>query len=131
MKNHQKYIDLALKIADANENFRTKHAAIIVIRNRIISVGVNNLKSDPLQARYGKNHHSIWIHAEISAIKNAMKIVHVDELKRATLYIVRMRKDGIIGMAKPCDGCQRAIVAFEIRNVVYTNDVSGYTIEGY
>lgn len=128
---HAKFLDIALKIAEANDNFRTKHAAIIVIRNRIISVGVNNLKSDPLQAKYGKNNHAIWIHAEIHAIKNALKVVRVDELKKSCMYVVRYRKDGVTGLAKPCSGCERAIIAFGIKEVIYTNDELGFTVKNY
>lgn len=128
---HAKFVDIALKIAEANDNFRTKHAAIIVIRNRIVAVGVNNLKSDPLQAKYGKNKHAIWIHAEIHAIKNALKVVRVDELKKSCMYVVRYRKDGMIGLAKPCSGCERAIIAFGIKEVIYTNNEMGFTVKNY
>lgn len=129
MKNHQKYVEIALKIAQANDNFRIKHSAIIVYRNRIVGVGINSMKSDPLQARYSKNCHAIWIHAEIAAIKNALKVVTVDQLRKATIYIARYREDfATQGLSKPCIGCQRAIVAFGIGQIVYTCDSIGFEI---
>lgn len=64
------------------------------------------------------------MHAEIHAIKNALRHISVDELKRATLLVLRTREDTPSGwgMAKPCEGCMRAIAEFGIKSVKYTND---------
>ena len=81
------------------------------------------MKSDPFQARYAKNSECIYLHAEIHAIKNALKHVSVNELSKASLYVLRVRKeDGMWAMSKPCSGCMRAIAEFGIRNVFYTDD---------
>lgn len=102
-----------------------KIAAAIVYKGSIVSIGVNSYKSDPLQAKYSKNHHAIYLHAEIAAIKKAKKVLTTDELARASLYIVRRKThNGLLcdGLAKPCAGCQRAIDTYKISKVYYTND---------
>ncbi len=102
-------------------------SAAIVYKNRVISTGVNSLKSHPFQKKYGRNVESIYLHAEISAIKSALRCLDVDDLSDVDLYVCRMKRDGQNtdfqhGLAKPCDGCQRAIADFGIRNVYYTTN---------
>lgn len=100
-------------------------AASVVRKGEVISIGTNSYKSDPLQAKFSKNEHAIYLHAEISAIKKALKKVGVSDLKDCSLYVVRRKhKDGIMcdAMAKPCLGCQKAIESFGICNVFYTKD---------
>jgi deoxycytidylate deaminase len=104
-------------------------AALIAVRDKIIRYGVNKNKSHPFAAKYGKNEQSIYLHAETDAILNALKYFdHPDELQKATIYIARAKKVSthdhsmMMGMAKPCLGCQRALATFGICDVVYTTD---------
>ena len=100
-----------------------KIAAAIVYKGDIISIGVNRLKSDPLQARFAKNEHAIFLHAEIDAIKKALKRLSAFEMKKTELYIVRRRKlngEAVSGCSKPCCGCQRAIETYGIQKVIYS-----------
>jgi tRNA(Arg) A34 adenosine deaminase TadA len=114
------------KIAeDASPISAARIAAAIVYKGEILSIGVNSYKSDPLQAKFSKNEHAIYLHAEIAAIKKALKRVSRDDLKKCTLYIVRRKKhNGIMcnGLAKPCAGCQRAIDTYQIPCVFYTKE---------
>lgn len=116
------------KIAETNEGSNIKFAAALVLSNKIVSIGFNRMKSHPLQARFSKNDKAIFLHAEIHAIKNALKDYHVKELSKMDLYITRVKKPRshhdkfVWGLAKPCCGCERAIVEFGIRRVIYTTD---------
>jgi tRNA(Arg) A34 adenosine deaminase TadA len=88
-------------------------------------------KTSSFQLRFGRNKESIFPHAEIVAIKNAIKTIHVNDLSNCYLYVCRMKYDGthkhnlIDGMAKPCAGCMRAINTFGIKGVIYTTG-NGY-----
>lgn len=98
-------------------------AAAIVYRGDIISIGYNSMKSDPLQARFSKNEHAIYLHAEIAAIKKALKILSLEEMRKSELHIVRRKlQNGVFsdGLAKPCAGCERAIETYGINKVYYT-----------
>lgn len=119
-------LDILERVADTADHERYFLAAAIVIKNRIISFGTNRMKTDPFQAKYGKNKDCIYMHAEIHAIKNALRHIKVDGLRKADLYVLRVRNgDGARGLSKPCEGCQRAIAEFGIRNVIYTTDDGG------
>jgi tRNA(Arg) A34 adenosine deaminase TadA len=122
--------NILLKAAEAQVPVRRfKHTAAVIHKNRIISIGMNSLKSNPFQLKYGRNNESIYLHAEVAAIKNALKRVRADFLKRCTLISVRRRPDGSIGISKPCAGCERCIAEFGIKNVFWTNEHG--LIEGY
>ncbi len=104
-------------------------ASAIVYKREIISLGICQMKSHPLQKEYGSNSKAIFLHSEIDAIKNAINSGYKD-FEQSTLYIVRQKiveKNWCCGLAAPCKGCQRAIAAFNIKNIVYTTD-EGYEI---
>lgn len=130
---HIKMINLLSKVAaDIVEPVGSARiASCITFRNEVISFGINELKSHPFQAKWGKNKDSVYLHAEISAIKNALKIISPDDLTRSSLYICRVKffdntkKKMIFGLAKPCCGCFRCITTFNLRSVIYTLDNEG------
>jgi len=142
MPSEEKYLSYLEKVAEAlparahrrkRDVLRTRIASCVVIKNEIVSIGVNQLKSHPFQAKFSRNEDSIYLQAETDAIKNALKIVDVEDLERATLYVCRVKgtdaskKQFIRGMCCPCNGCKRAIAAFNIRKVVYTCDDGSYS----
>lgn len=120
-----------VKIAEANPSENAKVAAAIVFRNKIVSIGINSRKTHPMQARFGKNADSIHLHAEISAIRNALRECDAEELSKMEMYVVRVKKPRPFakkfewGLAKPCIGCQRAIEEFGLKRVIYTTNENG------
>ena len=132
---HTKIINVLSKIAaDISPIKSARLSACVVYRNDIISFGVNERKSHPFQAKYGKNGDAVFLHAETSAIKNALKYISVDELTKCSLYICRVKfhdctKEKLIfGTAKPCPGCFRCIHTFNLKNVYYTLDNQEYAV---
>jgi deoxycytidylate deaminase len=126
MSKHSKILDQLRLIAEDVEPVKTARiAAAIAIGGEIIGLGINQKKTHPLQAKFTRHTAAIYQHAEISAIHNALKRVKADALAKATLYVVRRRKNTETkhwedGMACPCSGCQKAIKYFDIKKVVYT-----------
>ena len=104
-------------------------ASSIVLKNSVLSFGFNQRKTHPFQAKFGKNIDSIYLHAEVDAIKNALKSYSLEDLKNSVLYVARSKtinKLQVLGLAKPCEGCMRAIANFNIKNVIYSTD-AGYS----
>lgn len=125
MNRHTKRLNELQTIAMGVQDFPYhRHAAAIYIGNRLVSVGMNQRKTHPLQAKFGKNSDAIFLHAEISAIVNALKVVSPDELQNATLYVAKYSPSGKT-MSKPCKGCQRAIGYFGFKDVHWTEDLTG------
>lgn len=131
-KKHDKIMNILSASAYAIEPVASARiAACIVLKNKIISFGYCQKKTHPLQKKYGKNNECVYLHAEIDAIRNALNFYDISDLKKATLYVCRVKSDSknhkkmVLGLAKPCCGCQRAIANFELKNVIYSTE------EGY
>jgi deoxycytidylate deaminase len=117
---------------------RFKLSAALVIKRDIISIGNNMMRSHPVQKQYGKNNQAIYLHAEINAICNALNHINKDALKKATLYVYRVKKNAKVsntawvdGLACPCEGCTAAIHAFGINRVVHSTDTDNTYREIY
>jgi len=107
---------------------RAKMAAAVVLKGKVISTGRNQYKTHPIATEYGKNRDAIFLHAETHAIVNSLNHLDKDDLRKATLYIYRVKRPDntkssyVNGLAKPCKGCMRAIAEFDFKRVVYTTD---------
>ena len=118
--------DEIFKLAQSVEPVRgARIAAAVVRRGKVISYGYNHKKSHPFQTRFCKNRHAVFFHAEVHAIKNALKSVDVEDLSKCELYIVRAKRNStnrkwITGMSKPCSGCKKCIDLFDLKSVYYS-----------
>ena len=123
-----KIFDETFKLAQAVEPVRgARIAAAVVRRGKVISYGYNHKKSHPFQNRFCKNRHAVFFHAEVHAIKNALKSVDVEDLSKCELYIVRAKRDRdnkkwITGLSKPCSGCQKCIDSFGLKDIYYSKE---------
>jgi deoxycytidylate deaminase len=104
---------------------RFRLAAGVWHKNNLVGLGVNSYKTSPFQAKYGRHEHCIHLHAEVAAIKNAVR-QQQDLSRNCTLIVVRVKKENTrsnifkLALAKPCDGCYRCIVEFGIDNIYYS-----------
>lgn len=101
-------------------------AAAVFYKGKVVSIGVNQHKTHPFAAKYCRHPEAIFLHAEVDAINKAKKKLTEQELKKATLVIVRVKQDvnkkTEFGIAKPCNGCEKCIEAHGIKNVIYTDN---------
>jgi len=109
--------------------------AAVAIRGNIISFGNNSLRSHPFQHKFGKNNDSLFWHAETHAIYNFLKRRVPQDLAKSTLYVLRIKrpsetsKNWVLGMSRPCKGCQKCIMDFGIPRVIYTTDHQTFVCE--
>ena len=98
-------------------------AAAVTYKNKIVGIGVNSLKTHPLQARYADNPYRIHLHAEVAAVVNARRRVDLEQFGDCVLWVARVKwcEDHFeLGLAKPCGGCQRFIDVIGIGDVKWT-----------
>jgi tRNA(Arg) A34 adenosine deaminase TadA len=100
--------------------FRSKHAAGLYYKTRLLATGVNRLKTHPMMLRYSKHPDCVNLHAEIDCIVKVINRYGTSILKECTLYVARTYQSGATANSKPCDGCTRAIRAFGIPKTFYT-----------
>jgi len=105
---------------------KAKLCAIITIRNKLVSIGFNSDKTHPFCARFAKHKEAIYSHAETQCIHRALKGINPEDLKKATIYIGRVKgKKDDWGLAKPCAGCMGAIKHYKLKRIVYSLDING------
>lgn len=120
-------LDYAVSIARSNDIKKLpKMGAILYLRNKPVSIGWNQKKTHPLAKRFQKNDKSDCLHAEIDAIKNALKFYTKDEISKMTLFVARVLKNGKTALAAPCKGCAAAIRHYKIKKVYWTEDTEGH-----
>lgn len=123
MTNANRFLAIARMLALKSDNQDHKHGCVVVYKNKIIGKGYNKTSTHPKSnSRYKK------LHAEVSAINNALK--SFDELSRCVLYVYREHKDGTPALSKPCKSCAEYINTYGINVVVYTIQ-NGWKLETY
>lgn len=109
-------LKVALEIARSNPIIgKPRMAAVIYDRRHLVSYGLNSFKTHPLMARFNKHPQAVCLHAEIAALANARQSV-----EGLTMYVARAFADGSPGLAKPCKGCERALIEFGLGDVQWT-----------
>lgn len=117
-----------LAIENPGVQGRFKMAAGIVYKRHLVATGINSYKSHPMMWEWGRNDDSIYLHAEIDAIKNALRLISQDQLTKCDMHVIRVKRvseqnrNWTYGLAKPCPGCRRAIESFGLRNVYWSTD---------
>lgn len=122
----KKYFNLA-KNASSFSDYKDHHlGAVLIYKNKVISVGWNSTKTSPIQKKYnalrGYNVENAnnSLHAEMSAI---LKIKDLDiDFSKVKLYVYREHKNGVKALARPCPACQKMIKDMGIKEVWYTTE---------
>jgi tRNA(Arg) A34 adenosine deaminase TadA len=96
---------------------KKKHGAVIVKSGRVVGVGYNKNRNNPLfcSPEHIKPHASR--HAEIHAMREAG-----ENVAGAVLYIARVNNLGQDRNSRPCILCEAAIKQANIKKVIYTKD---------
>jgi len=98
----------ALK-SDMNFN----HGSVVIYRGKIIGKGYNTYINSNCKDKSS-------LHAEVSAINDALKKISACKLKKCELVIIRINKMGEQVNSLPCSKCQNYINKFCIKRVFYS-----------
>lgn len=112
---------------------RAKIVSALVYKNKILSYGINQMKTHPMAAKYSHHPEARYLHAEVDCIVNALNKVDMDVIAKSTMYVVRAKQENglfVWGLAKPCNGCAKAIVDFGIKTVIYTTNTNNHFCVG-
>jgi len=105
------FLNEAFNLAQKSDmNFN--HGCVVVHRGRIIGRGYNT---------YVNSNCNQSIHAEVSAIDDALKRVSASELEKCELIVIRINKTAEYFLpSKPCCNCSRYINKFKIKRVFHS-----------
>ena len=90
------------------------HGAVVITRGKIVGRGFNRYLE-----RVNKKK-AFSLHAEVSAIQDALRSITLDELSQSVLVIVRINKDGETIYSYPCDNCKKYILEKKLKTVYYS-----------
>jgi len=114
-------VAIAAALSNLVERPLPKLAAVLTDGHSTV-IGYNSRKTHPLQLRFNPhNPKAVCLHAEMDSIRQAIR-VHGIDLSDFKMYVARVHRDGTVACAKPCAGCQSAILAFNIKTVEWTED---------
>ncbi|MDD4081819.1 MAG: hypothetical protein PHD05_00395 [Sphaerochaetaceae bacterium] len=114
--NISKFLKIAIE-ESKKSNHRQRCAAVIFKRNKIISKGFNTTQKS---IKHFKKKFQRWpgtIHAEVDAIIKAKT-----DLKRCSILVVRINRNGQLRLSKPCQYCQMYLDYIGIRKIYYTTN---------
>ena len=129
-KNASEFSDCSIKIG-----------AVLMYKNKVISVGYNTTKSNPIQKAYnvyrnanGREYdverQNNGLHAEIMALQHATRSFKGD-LSKCSIFVYSEKKEGckrLTRLTKPCNACSKRLEELGIRNIYYTTN-NGWTYE--
>jgi deoxycytidylate deaminase len=121
-KKKQRYIELAMRIAGQTEFREYKHGAVLVRGGTVLNTSCNKNKYKAWANRFRKKQRGhATVHAEIGAILGLDRSI----TEGATIYVVRVGRDGCLRNSKPCPMCEAAMQFVGVKKVVYSNENGG------
>ena len=100
--------------------------------NKLISVGFNRSFSghhcEISNKRSIYDYHCNAVHAEQDAICRAKRQRQRNQLLGSTIYIARIKPNGLIGNAKPCEYCLQFIMKHDVSRICYTLNEDEYVV---
>lgn len=126
--NFSKLIEISRALYTPKHEVRTFHVSFLLYKSRILSIGINSLKTTPiniLNNKYFRTNNGI-IHnkgicsewASLNKLKNTSNI----RFNKLSLINVRIGRDGLIKNSKPCSFCESLCQFFNIKEIYFTND---------
>lgn len=113
-RKQRNMLNVASRIAETSTfDKRKRHGAVIVKSGRILSVGINKWRNQDLVSSEHYNPN-LTVHAEMDALSR------VENPSGAILYVSRINQHGQEQYSRPCTRCAKAILAANIKAVVYT-----------
>lgn len=123
---YQRFARIALQLAsEADYDVTYQLCALVVKRNRVLSVGYNQPKTHPISVATPLQQQ----HAEHSALIRCPEGLH----RGSDLIVARVKPSGLPGLARPCNACWDVLRLYGIRRVFYTlnsDDADFPQIEG-
>ena len=120
MNENKTIINLAATMALKSTHFSGHRlGAVVHYGKRIISTGFNQNKSHPSVKQYNSTLRGL--HAEMHAT------IGCGDLRQAQITVVRIRKDGSFGLAKPCEECRKFLWLRGIRKIYYSLEGKTYS----
>ena len=119
----ERFANIALQLAaEFGPDMTHQLCALVVRKNRVLSIGYNSNKTHPIADTKMQQ-----LHAEMHAVVQCPD----GDLGGADIVVARARAEGKAGLAKPCMTCEGILKRCGVRRVYYTTnwDENGPAVE--
>lgn len=106
----------------------SRHAAAILVRGVVVSVGVNKEKTHPIMARHSSREGQVFLHAEMDALADYLGN-HGQDLSGTEVFVLRLNKMKQRALSRPCEYCcLPALKSFGCPVVHYTTGLVSHPV---
>jgi deoxycytidylate deaminase len=124
--NFNKIIEVSYALINKhNADLRCRHFSFVLDKNKIVSIGLNSLKTHPKNLKYNyvnKLNENIsdivGTHSELSAVIKLGK----EDCSDLTLVNTRINRNDELDFSAPCSGCCDMIKQLNFKNVYFSNN---------
>ena len=124
--------DIALSLLDNHNPNRCRHFSFILYKNRLISTGLNNHKTHPVNLRNRKvsritgedYSNQKQTCSELNAILKLKRLTNIDT-RKCTLVNLRFDRNDQLAIAKPCMSCTSLLKYHNFKQVIWSTH-NGY-----
>jgi tRNA(Arg) A34 adenosine deaminase TadA len=120
-KRHGKLVRLAAEVAKTSDYSTHRHGAVLIRRASIINISANDAGycqfGDRFMTDMSRGAHARR-HAELSVVLGIPRAM----TEGATVYVVRVDREGGLRMSKPCPMCEAAMSFVGIKYVYYSTN---------
>ena len=106
-----RYFQMAHKFSAFGEHSLHRIGSVLVKGNRVISWGYNRDKTHTDSPHEFKSIHSEW---------DTIRKCTPEDVRGATIYVSRSKKDGTPALARPCSSCYSMLKDLGIRSICFT-----------
>lgn len=130
MNKFDKSIEIAFALFEKQRDFsqRCNHFSFIFLRNRLLTIARNTLKTHPINLynpKYGLSGADItYTKGSCSELNAFIKIRNLTNIpfNKLTLINIRINNNGDLALAAPCSSCSSLIKYLSPKEVFYTNN---------
>lgn len=128
---YNRLILLSKALMPDHRDFKSHHVTFIIRKGKILKIGVNrerkthprNMLHNYVDRDKRRISHFVGTHSELDAIMKYGK----DDCTDCTFVNIRIDKNGMLNMAKPCIGCQSLLKQVGFKKVIYsTSNENGF-----
>jgi deoxycytidylate deaminase len=125
--NFSKIVEVSYALINKhNADLRCRHFSFVLDKNKIVSIGLNSLKTHPKNLKYNyvnKLNENIsdivGTHSELSAV---IKLGEED-CSGLTLVNTRINRNDELDFSAPCSGCCDMIKQLNFKNIYFSNNM--------
>ena len=103
----------------SKSSFNHRVGAVLMKNNHALASGFNQLRH---QGTIKTSHWKGSLHAEVACLIDALRKVPKSKIRGTTLVVVRLKRDGTLGLAFPCKDCYDLIESFGIKRVIFSTN---------